>query len=110
MASLDTGPDKTPLELSAGQDFQLTVLMPGVSELPSGTTAEIELRASEDLNSTVLDTWDGIASTTSVSWWIQSEKCDDIPARSHYQMLIHIPSGGAAIDRCWFRGPVKRFD
>jgi len=108
--ALDTRPIKDTIELSAGQDFQLTVVMPGTNELPTSTTAEIEIRESSDPDSPVLDTWDGICSTTTVSWWIQADRCDSIPDRAHFQMLIHIPSGGETLDRCWFNGPVKRFD
>ena len=109
--TLDRDGVKTKLVLQGGQDFQLTVLPPtDIQEFPSGATAEIIIRADKNLDSAVLDTWDAVVSSGSLTWWVQSDKCDAIPERAQYMLLLHIPQGNEYLDRCLFYGTIDRKD
>ncbi|GAA4809713.1 DUF7264 domain-containing protein [Tomitella cavernea] len=110
MATLDAEGIKSKLILQSGQDFQLTVHPPGTQEFPSGTTAEIVIREGRNPTSTVLDTWTGVVSSTSITWWVQTAKTDLIPERAQYLLLVHIPQGSETLDRCFFYGTIDRKD
>lgn len=99
-------PISTPLILSAGADFEL-VLTPATG-YPSGIDARIALYATDATDAVELDSWSATVATTSeISWRIESEVADTIPAQSVYRLFAIFPET-PTLERCWYRGRVQR--
>lgn len=108
-------PINDELQLSRGADFVHTYNRdPEDPEFIPGTTAEIVITESRDLESEVLATWTAEdVSSDAISFWNQVEDTEAIPDRSWHRLLVHYPP--ATIDAeiqdfVWYRGAVKRYD
>jgi hypothetical protein len=108
-------PINDTLTLTRGADFVHEYKRdPSDPEFPPGTTAEIVITESSDLESEVLATWPAEdVSLDSISFWMQVPETELIPNRTWHRLLVHYPPAqiDAEIqDFCWYRGPVKRED
>ncbi len=97
-------PQYRALILSRGTDF-LHTITPRTTSFPAGGAAWIVIR--DSTNSTVLDTWNGTYSTTSVSWTVQAATADAIPENARYQLIIQYPTAPTT-EMEWAYGPVVR--
>lgn len=104
--SLGRSPATEDLTLTAGADFE-HVLTPDTA-YPAGMSARIAFFASAETDADELTSWSATTATTSeVSWRIESEVADTISAHTYYR-LYAIFAGSPTLERCWFRGRVVR--
>lgn len=102
-------PIKDKLTLTRGADFMHEV-GPSVSDpdLPSGTSARIEITETNDTDAEIVDTWDAVfVDSRIVRFRVESEVCDLIPARFCWRLMVRYPDT-PDIDHCWYYGTVER--
>lgn len=100
-------PEIEPLILTAGADYEL-VLNPETGTYPIGMTGRISFYAASATDAAEIDSWDSTTATTSeLSWRIESEVADLIPKGLYYR-LYAIFDETPTLERCWYRGKVQR--
>lgn len=93
-----------PLILARGRAF-VHRITPSSTAFPVEMTAAIEIRDSTE--TTLIDTWPGTVTADSVTWVINAETADAIPAGAYYTLAVVMPTAPPT-PYDWFVGPVIR--
>lgn len=102
-------PIKENLVLTRGADFVAKFMTASSDpDIPAGTTAKIEITATDKTNAPVIATWGAADVTTNtITFRIESAAADAISAQYRYRLLVSIPDS-PTLDLCWFYGMVLR--
>ncbi|MFD9804760.1 hypothetical protein [Streptomyces sp. NPDC059071] len=97
-------PTIEPLKLTTGASFVQTIQASGTATFPTNTAVKIVLTAP---GGAVLDTWNGVVGTNTVTWTVANTAADAIPAGSRYTILVTYPYT-PAVTYAWYEGVVLR--
>lgn len=103
-------PIRDSLILTRGADF---VARYGVNasdpDIPAGTTARIEITATDSTTAPILATWAAVdVQPRFIDFRVEESETDEIPERYRYRLMVAIPDAPYTIDHCWYFGSITR--
>lgn len=102
-------PIKEDLTLTRGADFlALFKKLPTDPDIPSGTSARIEITQTNLTSADIEELWEAKAvHTDSIEFRIESEEADLVPSGWRYRLIVSFPDS-PTLEHCWYYGSIKR--
>ncbi|WP_411815562.1 hypothetical protein [Gordonia sp. SND2] len=102
-------PLKDDLVLTRGADFVARYdIATSDPDIPTGTTATIEITETSDTDAVVVATWTAdLVASRYVAFRVESDLIDSIESGWRYRLLVSIPDT-PTLEHCWYYGAIKR--